>query len=468
MGGVGLNPSALLSGQGMNVATTVQQIIAEQSGPLTEWQSENTALATQAGLLLGINNNLTNLATAMQPLTNPTGPLAAVGATTSDPTILTATAQTTAVAGTHNITVTNLSSQSFAYTDPVVDGTIGAGSLSIQVGSGTASIVPLTANETLAQVATYINTNNLGVTANVVNDANGSRLSVLSNTAGQPGTLTVVATGSGSTPSPLTFTQVAGVNASLTVDGIPISSASNTITGVIPGVTLNLLSAPPGSPMQLTVGADSTQALAAVNNFISAYNTLIGIINQQYTVDPLTNTEGPLRSDVSLRSLQSSLLSDAAFSASGNSGLVNLESLGINTNSDGTLTVGLNAQNQTPAQVLAANPAAFQNFFQNTAGTGFADSFGKDLSNLTDPTQGALTVDIARNSAVQQVNTTNINNFEAQMTAEQTQLTAQFDTVNASLQAYPILLQETTELIGSMSISATTGQSSTPTLTSGL
>jgi flagellar hook-associated protein 2 len=220
--------------------------------------------------------------------------------------------------------------------------------------------------------------------------------------------------------------------------------------------------------MQLTVGADSTQALAAVNNFISAYNTLIGIINQQYTVDPLTNTEGPLRSDVSLRSLQSSLLSDAAFSASGNSGLVNLESLGINTNSDGTLTVGLNAQNQTPAQVLAANPAAFQNFFQNTAGTGFADSFGKDLSNLTDPTQGALTVDIARNSAVQQVNTTNINNFEAQMTAEQTQLTAQFDTVNASLQAYPILLQETTELIGSMSISATTGQSSTPTLTSGL
>ena len=86
----------------------------------------------------------------------------------------------------------------------------------------------------------------------------------------------------------------------------PISSASNTVTGVIPGVTLNLASAPPGSPVQLTVGTDSTQALAAVNNFVSAYNTLISTINQQYTVDPTTNTEGPLGSDISLRSLQSS------------------------------------------------------------------------------------------------------------------------------------------------------------------
>jgi flagellar hook-associated protein 2 len=467
MGSVSLSPSTLLSGQGINVSTTVQQIINEQSGPLTEWQSENTTLATQAGVLLGINNNLSVLATAIQALADPTGALAAVSATSSDPTTLTAAAQTTAAAGIHEINVANLASQSLAYSDPVSNDTLAAGSLSIQVGSGTQNVA-ITANETLEQLASAINSADPGVTANVIDDANGSRLSLLSNTAGQPGTLTVVASGSGGPPSPLTFTQVAGVNASLTVDGIPISNASNTVTGVVPGVTLNLVGAVPGNSVQLTVGTDSTQATAAINNFVTAYNTLIGSINQQYQVDPATNTEGPLGADTSVRLLQSSLLNDAAYSISGNSGLVNLASLGINMNNDGTLTLGPTPSGQTTSQLLAANPAAFQNFFENVAGTGFANNFNADLTNMTDPTQGVLNVDIAQNTVQQQTLTTDITNFDAQMSAEQTQLTSQFETVNASLQAYPILLQEVTELIGSMSVSATTGLSSTPTLTSGL
>lgn len=284
-------------------------------------------------------------------------------------------------------------------------------------------------------------------------------------TAFQAGDAFTIAT----TPPPaLPFTQVGGLNAALNVDGISISSASNTVTGVIPGVTLNLASAAPGTPVQLTVGTDAGQAVAAINNFVSAYNTVINEINQQYTVDPTTNTEGPLGSDISLRSLQSSLLNDAAYSIVGNSGLVNLASLGINTNNDGTLTVGLTPGGQTLSQVLAANPTAFQNFFQNVSQTGFANNFGKDLSGLTDVTQGVLNVDIAQNTAQQQVLTSNISNFEIQLTAEQQQLTQQFNQVNASLQAYPVLLQAVTELIGSISVSSQTGLSSTPTLTSGL
>ncbi len=446
-----------------------------------------------------------------------------------------------------------------AYSAPVANDSLAAGGLSIQVGSGTATSVPITANETLEQLATYINGQNLGVTANVIDDANGSRLSLLSNTPGQPGTLTVgsvgatgtpayTGTGNGTisgvtggsssvaqtitiaatdathfsvtgsvsgglgtatvgtpftssginftiaagstafqsgdtftvatTPPPLSFTQVAGVNAQLTVDGIPISSASNTVAGAIAGVTLNLASAAPSSPVELTVGTDPNQAATAINNFISAYNTLIGSINTQYTVDPTTNTEGPLGGDISLRSLQSSLLNDAAYSISGNDGLVNLASLGITTNNDGTLSLGTTPSSvnssgqtvpgQTPSQVLAANPTAFQNFFTNSSGTGFADSFNNDLKNLTDPTNGILNIDIAQNSATQQSITSDINNFDTQITAEQTQLTAQYDQVNASLQAYPLLLQEVTEIIGSTSINSTTGLSDLPTLTSGL
>ena len=198
--------------------------------------------------------------------------------------------------------------------------------------------------------------------------------------------------------------------------------------------------------------------------FPSAYNQVIGDLNQEYTVNPGTNSEGPLGSDASLRDLQSSLLSDAAYSISGNSGLVNLASLGVNTNNDGTLTVD-STQLQS---VLTSNPSAVQNFFQNSSATGFANGFNTDLTSLTDPTAGPLNVDLTQNAAEQQDLTHTITNFETQLTAEQTALTTQFDRVNASLQAYPLLLEQITATLGTLGSGGSSTTSSSPTLTSGL
>jgi flagellar hook-associated protein 2 len=241
---------------------------------------------------------------------------------------------------------------------------------------------------------------------------------------------------------------------------------------------LNLVSAAPGSPVELSVGVDPTQITQAVNNFISAYNTVINDINTQFTVNAATNSEGPLGGDASLRTLQTSLLSDTAFAlpltdqngATTNSGYINLASLGINTNNDGTLTLGLNPSKQTLNDVLTANPAAVQSFFQNAAQTGFANTFNADLTSLTDPTVGPLNVDLAQNQTSIQNLTTNITNFQTQLTAEQAQLTKQYSALNASLQAYPLLLQTITATLGSLgsSSSGTGTVVANPTLTSGL
>ena len=109
---------------------------------------------------------------------------------------------------------------------------------------------------------------------------------------------------------------------------------------------------------------------------------MIGDLNTQFTVDPTTNSEGPLGGDTALRSLQTSLLNDATYSITGNSGLVNLASLGIDMNDDGTLTVNTVATDTHPslANVLATNPSAVQSFFQNSSSTGFANNFNNDLS----------------------------------------------------------------------------------------
>ena len=241
---ISLNPATLLSGQGLDISSVVQQILNQKSGQLQVWQQEQTDLSTQAGLLRGINNNLTNLTTAVNSLVDPSGPLSALTATSSQNDILTATVQTSATPGVHQVKVANLATQSLTYTDPVPNGILSAGSFSIQVGSGQAVSVPVAADETLDQLASYINTNNLGVTASVITDANGERLSLLSKTAGQPGSISI----SANSVAGLNFNTTAGSNASLTVDGVPISSTSNTVAGAIPGVTLNLASVPAPTP----------------------------------------------------------------------------------------------------------------------------------------------------------------------------------------------------------------------------
>ena len=457
--GVSFNAAALLNGNGIDVKSVVTAILTPETGSLTIWQNQQTDLSTQAGLLTGLNNNLTSLAATVLSLANPTGPLASQSATSTDSSILTASADPSATAGIHEIVVSNLATIGTLYTNPLTDGNTSfltnpatSGNITLQVGgvSGSSHSIAITAgsNDTLTTLANYINTQKWGVTASVVTDACGARLALYSQSSGTPGALAIT-----SNTTALAFnTPVGGSNAALTIDGVPFSSATNTVTGAIAGVTLNLASAAPGATVEVSVGPDATQATSAINSFVDAYNAVIGILNTQFTVDPTTNTEGPLAGDSTLRSLQSSLLIDVTYSISGNSGLVNLAALGIDMNNDGTLTVNQTATDTHPslANVLATNPSAVQTFFTNVSSTGFANNFNNDLFSLTDPTNGIINLDLAGNTAQQTALTTQINNLQDRLTAQQTALTLQFDQVNATLEAYPSLLLEVTSEIGAL------------------
>jgi flagellar hook-associated protein 2 len=490
--GISLNPSTILSGQGIDVSTLVQQIISSQSGELTVWENESTTLATQNGNLDSIENDLANLQSAVQALDSPTGALSANAATSSDPSVLNASVSGTVTAGDYNVEVNSLATQGEIYTSAVSGGANASllsngatsGDLQLQVGGSAGQVydIPITqgSNDTLTTLASYINsqssTNNWGVTASVETDATGSWLELQSQNTGSTGALSIV----NNSNTSLNFAApIGGNNASLTINGVPYSSTSNTVTGAISGVTLSLASASPDNPVEVSVGPDTDQITAAINNFVGAYNQLVNDINAQYQVDPSGATPAPpLESDTSLRSLQSSILTDVSYALPGatgsttvNSDIINLASLGINMNNDGTLTVGTNAAGQSLAQVVAANPSAVLNFFQNSSTTGFADMFNADLTNLTNPSSGPLNADIAQNTATEQDLSNSIQNFETQLSNQQTQLTQQFDSVNASLQSYPLLLQEVTETLGTLgSGTSSSGSliSSEPTLTSGL
>ncbi|MFZ1130465.1 MAG: flagellar filament capping protein FliD [Terriglobales bacterium] len=460
--GISFNAASLLNGDGIDVNAVVAEVQAAQSGQLTTWQGDVTTLQTQATAESGINTDLSNLASAVAGLTGTSGALTAVTATSSLSAVVSATALTGATAANYTVVVSGLASTGTLYTDEVASAdtsilTTGKTSadLALQIGGsgGTTADIAITAgsNDTLTKLAASINsqsaTNKWGITASVVTDATGARLAIYSQATGSSGALATANNTTGLTFEP----PVGGTNAQVTINGIPYASDTNTVTGAIPDVTLNLTSADPATPVTLTVGPNTTSITNSINNFVVEYNTVVGDINAQYAVNPATNNEGPLGSDSALRILQSSLESEIAYTTtdptSVSSGLSNLGALGITVNNDGTLSV----DSSTLTTTLTSNPSAAQNFFTNANSTGFADNLNTALTSLTDPSEGILNSDLAENQGEQTELTSEITNFQTQLAAQKVQLETEFSQVNATLESYPFTLQEVTAELGSMS-----------------
>ncbi|MGA8301662.1 MAG: flagellar filament capping protein FliD [Terriglobales bacterium] len=472
--GISFNAAALLNGSGINVSSVVSEIQAAQSGQLTAWQGDLTSLQTQATAITSINNDLNNLASAVSGLTGTNGAFTAVTGTSSETAIVNATAQAGAAAGIYTVVVNGLASAGTLYTDEVANANTSilpsgqtTGDLSLQIGGadGTTADIAITAgsNDTLTTLAASINSqstkSNWGITASVITDAGGSRLAIYSTATGSTGALSV-----NNNTTSLTFEPpVGGTNADVTINGIPYASTTNTVTGAIPDVTLNLVSADPATPVTVTVGPNTSAIVNSINNFVTEYNTVVGDINTQFTVSPTTSEEGPLGPDTDLRILQSSLASDITYattdSTSVSSGFNNLAAIGITQNDDGTLTV----DSSTLASVLTSNPADVQNFFTNSNSTGFADNMNADLANLTDAADGILNQDLSSNQSQQSDVNTEITNFQTQLAAQATQLTQEFDQVNANLEQYPFTLAEVNAVLGSLTTLDGTALTPTPT-----
>jgi len=450
----GLNLSSILSSindafsgktNGIDVQATVDALMQIERQPEAQMQQQQSDISQQISMLGVISNDLQALATAANSLQDITGGLDARTATSSQSSIVTATADSTAAIGNHTVTVNNLATISSSYSDPVASTTqLGGVEIDVAYGnpnnpSGADKIIIPAADNTLQQAASYINSSNDGVTANVVTDNTGSRLVLVSKASGAAGNLTV-------TSSVLNFTQgTAGVDAQLNVDGVPIDSSTNTVTTALPGVTLTLASGAPNTQVTISVGADTSQATQTINSFVSAYNTVVSDINSQFSLDSNAQ-EGPLAGNSGLRSLQSQLLSAISYSVSGTGQYVNLQSLGLEMQDDGTLQVNTSALNNA----LSTDYKDFQNFFQSTSPQGFGTFFGNQMMQLTDVTQGPIALAVTGLQQTNQSLTNDISDFEVRMTSLQQELTQQYSAVNATLEEYPMLMQQISSQLASL------------------
>lgn len=265
MGAVGINFGAATSGTGFDVTTTVASIVANLQQVETPWNNQLTALKADDTALTSIGTDLSSLSASLNALTDFEGVMTEKEGSSSDTNVLTLTsASATATAGSHTVVVSQLAQTSSDYSDPIASTDTISGALTIRVGSGQATTIPVVSgtSDTLKTYASAINAAGIGVSASVISDTSGSRLSLVSNTSGTAGALTVTQGGTTTTTTSATtaasdVAPAASIAASNTF-ALPSSSSelSGTLSYEVGGSggssgTVNLGSPPRPSPRPL-------------------------------------------------------------------------------------------------------------------------------------------------------------------------------------------------------------------------
>jgi flagellar hook-associated protein 2 len=447
MGTVGLSFGSATSGQGFDVASTVTQIQAASQAIETPWQNQLTVLKAQDTVLSSLGTDLSTLSTSLQKLTDFEGVFAEKQGSSSNTDVLNLTsASSSATAGSHTIQVTQLAQTSSEVSSTIASATDTlSGTVMIQ---GKVFDTSAAGSNTLAGLVSAINSAAIGVTASVITDSSGSRLSIVSGTSGAAGQLTAITTNNlsdSTTSSSITFsTGQVGQDAKLTVDNVPITSSSNTVTDAIAGVTFQLLATSATStPVQVQITDDTTDIATAISSFVSAYNTVIGDINTQEQ-SAAGGTSAPLLGSPIIAQLQESI-TGSLFSGAASGSINNITQLGISINNDGTLT--LNADTLT--SVLNSNLSDVTGFLQNPGS--FGQTLATALNNVgTQAPNGAIFLAQQQNSSQETALNADITNENAILATQKTQLTDELNTANQILQSIPSQLNEVNSVFDSL------------------
>jgi flagellar hook-associated protein 2 len=443
--GSGLDVTSIVAGLTTAKGLAANNQLADRKATLT---AQVSAYGTFKSSLDTLQATLSNLKTASS--------LQGRTATLGDDTIATATATSVAIPATYSLTVANLATAASLSSGPVVGtGTgIGTGTLSISVGGASADVLIDTTDNTLAGIASAINSasNNPGVTASILTTTDGSRLVLTGTATGASNAITVSQSGGDGGLAALTYSPTGTTNgltqtqaptdANFTLNGFAATSASNQVTAAISGVTLNLVKPTVlGTPTTLTVGTDNTGAQTSIGTFVTALNGLISSIQTLTSYDPTTGTAGPLLGNATLQSFQNQLAQILDQVTQGTGGSTSLASLGISATQDGTYT-----QNDTTlTNALSGNLSAVTGFFSGAGGVatkldtlitsytqagGLLDSVNQGLqSGLSDVAdqQTSLNARLAAYSATLTKQYNAMDTAVALLKQTQTYLTAQFN-----------------------------------------
>ncbi len=318
--GAGLNFTGLASG--VDTDKIVQGLLSIQ-------QARVTSLQARVDLNTGLQATFKNLQVQVLDLQTQTwrvartanGAFDARTADVSDPDLVKAAAGSSAAPGTYTFQVKALAQAHQVASAGVADASaaLKTGTLELKVGSGATTTINVDAsNNTLQGLAAAINAAGGDVAASVINDGSATpyRLLLTSKKSGAANNIQVTNNLTGGAGlslnlDPATQTIQQGADAQVVLGSgagaLTITSASNKVTTLISGVTLDLQAADPTKTVTLTVGNDTDGAKDAIKNLVDSFNKVIDYIDERDNYDPQTNNAGPLLGNSAAADLQNQL-----------------------------------------------------------------------------------------------------------------------------------------------------------------
>lgn len=270
--------------------------------------------------------------------------------TSSDPEAVTATAATTAAAGTYTMTVVGLAQAQTIASEGFADPTarIKEGTFNFRVGSGEEKSVTIgSTNNTLQGLADAINNANGDVRAAVINDgsANPYRLMITSLKTGASNTIQLtnnLTSGSGADVHPTATTVQTAADATVQLGSgagaITVQSPTNRLNALIPGVSLTLNAADPNKPLTVTVARDTKAASQSVQDVVSSYNQIVDFIDERDDYNADGNQAGVLLGNRDVADLQVELSNVLTSAVPGVTSAVNrLSAVGITFDARGRM-----------------------------------------------------------------------------------------------------------------------------------
>jgi flagellar hook-associated protein 2 len=455
----------------LNIQSIVSQLVAVESQPVQLLQKKSSVLQTKMSVFGQVKSELSAVQDAASALMDATT-WDSKTFTSNSASVVTGTATSGALASSFSLEVTSLASGQSLKTNPLTGYVAPADdTLNIRMGSwdaagttftaGTGAAVPISikANATLSEIASSINAQSTaaGVTATVVTNGATQQLLIRGTGTGANSAFQIVSA-SGSSPfsyaatetldglgasqvppkftngGPLIKTQTAA-DAAITIDGIAVTSATNTVTDAVPGVTLNLL-AKTTTAAQITVAVDKDAIKTKIQAFQDAYNKLNADLKAQTKYDAATKTGGPLLGDSTTVGLQSMLRSLVGAKGPTTSSIDRLSNLGLEIQADGSLKT-----NATKLDVALQDPANVKAFFSASTGTASSNGIARRIYDFA---FGATAVggsvsshsagfqkSIDQNSKAIDKFNTHIADYQKQLLAQYTRLDTNMSTLNS-------------------------------------
>jgi flagellar hook-associated protein 2 len=478
-------------GSGLDVKSIISSLMAVESQPLTLLQNKASTVQTEisaVGQIQSLTSALSDKAHALSSTTLWTQ----TTSSSADTTAVTAdTSDGTAAPGDYSVSVQQMAQGQTVTSSLAAGSTLSQGTISIQLGtyttdsatppnttfanaSSAAVDIAIGPGETsLAAIRDKINAANAGVSASIITDANGSRLSLRSTTTGAANGFRITASetaddgnpatglsalnfdgSTGAANSQMGLNQYA-LNAKATVNGIAVESATNKLSNISDGLSLTLLKKT-DTPIDVSVAVDTGSMQKAITDFVSAYSQLQSYISLQTKYDASTavaagtaRKDGPLEGDPSIVGFQNQLRGIVNTTSTTSSMFARLSDIGIAVQADGTLSVA----KPTKLTAALAHPdelaKLFTTYGTTNENTGIAVRFAAIADKATG-VDGALFSRTAGLKGELSRNQKQQDDMQTHLDATQERLTAQYQALDTTMSKMNALSSYVTQQVALM------------------